>query len=125
MSQVIEQKSEAAARRESRVEYSTPAVNFRHDAEGFTLEVEMPGVAKNGVELTFDDGQLTLVGRRSERNAPGNRLHGESAWRDFRRVFDLDPMIDPARISARLEQGLLTVSFPKSEAAKPRKITVG
>ncbi len=125
MSQLIEQKSEATTRRETRVEYSTPAVNLRHDAEGFTLEVEMPGVAKNGVDITFDDGKLTLAGHRPERSTPGTRLHGESAARDYRRVFDLDPSIDPERITANLDQGLLTVHLPKIEAAKPRKITVG
>jgi HSP20 family protein len=125
MSQVLDQKPEAAVRRETRVEYSTPAVNLRHDAEGFTLEVEMAGVAKNGVDITFDDGKLTLVGHRAERSAPGTRLHGESAGRDYRRVFDLDPAIDPERITANLEQGLLTVHLPKVEAAKPRKIAVG
>jgi HSP20 family molecular chaperone IbpA len=52
MSQLIEKKSESPARRETRLEYSTPAVNIRHDAEGFTLEVNMPGVAKNGVDIT-------------------------------------------------------------------------
>ena len=125
MSQLIEQNSEATARRETRVEYSTPPVNLRHHADGFTLSVEMPGVAKNGVEITFDDGKLTLVGHRAERLAPGTRLHGESGSRDYRRVFDLDPSIDPARITASIEQGLLTVHLPKMEAAKPRKIAVG
>jgi HSP20 family protein len=125
MSQLIEQKPEAAERRETRVEYSTPGVNLRHDAEGFTLEVEMPGVAKNGVDITFDDGKLTLVGHRSQRPESGNRLHGESLARDYRRVFDLDPSIDPDRITASLNQGLLTVRLSKVEAAKPRKIAVG
>jgi len=125
MSQLIEKKSECPARRETRLEYSTPAVNIRHDAEGFTLEVDMPGVAKNGVDITFDDGKLTLVGHRSQRPEPGNRLHGESAARDYRRVFDLDPSIDPDRITASLNQGLLTVRLSKVEAAKPRKIAVG
>lgn len=125
MSQVIEPKPETAARRETRVEYKTPAVNLRHDADGFTLVVEMPGVAKNGVDITFEDGKLVLAGHRAERSSPGTRLHGESSARDYRRVFDLDPAIDPGRIAASLEQGLLTVRLPKVEAAKPRKIAVG
>lgn len=125
MSQVIDQNPETTARRETRVGYQTPAVNLRRDAEGFTLEVEMPGVAKNGVEITCDDGKLVLAGHRPERPLPGARLSGRSTVRNYRRVFDLDPSIDPARISASLEQGLLTVRLPKVEAAKPRKIAVG
>ncbi|HEY2084032.1 MAG TPA: Hsp20/alpha crystallin family protein, partial [Verrucomicrobiae bacterium] len=43
---------------------------------------------------------------------------------DYRRVFELDPAIDTAKVSAKIEQGILTVTLPKSERAKPRKITV-
>lgn len=125
MPQLIEQKPEATSDRGTRLEYSTPVANLRHDAEAYTLEVEMPGVAKNGVDITFDDGKLTLVSHRLERSKPGTRLHGESPARDYRRVFDLDPSIDPERITANLDQGLLTVHLPKVEAAKPRKISVG
>ncbi len=109
----------------SRVEYNVPAVNLHHDEEGYTLEVEMPGVAKDGVEITFDDGKLTVVGHRAERSSSGQAVYAESTGRGYRRVFDLDPSIDPGKISASSEQGLLTVRLPKAESSKPRKIAVG
>jgi HSP20 family protein len=56
--------------------------------------------------------------------APGNPLFRERALADYRRVFELDPAIDTARITAKMEQGVLTTTLPKSEAVKPRKITV-
>jgi HSP20 family protein len=109
-----------------RVEYFTPVVNLHQDADGFTLEVEMPGVAKQGVEVTVEDGKLILGGHRTAvANDFGRPVYRERKMGEYRRVFDLDPSIDAARISARIEQGLLTVHLPKTEAVKPRKITVG
>jgi HSP20 family protein len=109
-----------------RVEYSAPVVNLHQDSDGFTLEVEMPGVGKQGVEVTVEDGKLILGGHRTA--APGDfgrAVYRERNMGEYRRVFDLDPSIDASRISAHVEQGLLTVHLPKMEAVKPRKITVG
>jgi HSP20 family protein len=109
-----------------RVEYFTPVVNLHQNGDGFTLEVEMPGVGKQGVEVTVEDGKLILGGHRTAAsNDFGQALYRERKMGEYRRVFDLDPSIDAARISARIEQGLLTVHLPKTEAVKPRKITVG
>ena len=109
-----------------RVEYFTPVVNLHQDADGFTLEVEMPGVGKQGVEVTVEEGKLILGGHRTvAANDFGRPVYRERKMGEYRRVFDLDPSIDAARISARIEQGLLTVHLPKTEAVKPRKITVG
>lgn len=109
-----------------RIEYFTPVVNLHQDADGFTLEVEMPGVGKQGVEVTVEDGKLILGGHRTiAANDFGRPVYRERKMGDYRRVFDLDPSIDATRISARVEQGLLTVHLPKTEAVKPRKITVG
>jgi len=123
MSQVIK-TTENTPNLQARVDYSTPPVNLNHDVNGFTMTVEMPGVAKNGVEISFDSGKLTLVGHRAQKTTPGERLHVESTGRDYRRVFDLDPMIDSSHISANLDQGMLTIHLPKQESAKPRKIAV-
>ena len=109
-----------------RVEYFSPVVNLHQDADGFTLEVEMPGVGKQGVEVTVEDGKLILGGHRTAAASDfGRAVYRERRMGEYRRVFDLDPSIDAARISARIEQGLLTVHLPKTEAVKPRKITVG
>lgn len=107
-----------------RVEYVTPRVNLHQDAEGYTLEVEMPGVGKEGVEITAGDGKLVIVGQRSASGEHGQAIYRERNTRGFRRVFDLDPSIDTGAISASVEQGLLTVQLRKSESAKPRKIAV-
>ena len=54
----------------------------------------------------------------------GNPLFRERALADYRRVFELDPAIDTAKISAKMDQGVLSLALPKSERVKPRKITV-
>jgi len=107
-----------------RVACATPRVNLHQTADTYTLEVEMPGVGRDGVEVSVDDGQLSITGHRAAVETPGNPVYRERLATAYRRVFDLDPSIDTSKISARLEQGVLTVSLQKAETAKPRKITV-
>ena len=105
-------------------QFTTPAVNVVESKDQFVLEAEMPGVAKDGLEVSVEGRNLTLVGRRLTRSAEVSTLYREITARDFKRVFELDETIDTARISARIEQGLLRVTLPKVEAVKPRKISV-
>jgi len=105
-------------------EYVSPGVNIVETKDGYFLEAEMPGVNKDGLDIQLEDNVLTLVGRRSQSPA-GTSLYRESRVADFRRVFELDPSIDTQKINARIDQGILTLSLPKAERVKPRKITVG
>ncbi len=84
----------------------------------------MPGVNKEGLKLTVEDNVLTLVGRRKPLSEIA-LLYQESAPADFRRQFTLDSTIETGKITATLEQGILTVTLPKAEKAKPRQIAVG
>jgi HSP20 family protein len=107
-----------------RIETATPRVNLHQNDEGYTLEVEMPGVGKDGVNVTVEDGKLILSGIRKETTVSGKPVYRERSLAEYRRVFDLDPSIDAAKVTANIEQGLLTVRLQKSEAMKPRRITV-
>ena len=106
--------------------YARPRADITETAQGFQVQVEMPGVNRQGLEVTFENGELTLTGHRAPATfATGTeRLHRESRPADFRRTFELDQSIDAAAITASLDQGLLTLSLPKAEAAKPRRIEV-
>ena len=104
--------------------YVSPEVNIFETPEAYVLEAELPGVAKNGLEITFETNTLTLLGRRTPTDLQADLLYRESSTADYRRVFELDPAIDTARIDAKLDQGVLTVRLPKSERVKPRKVTV-
>ncbi len=101
-----------------------PRVNIIEAKDGYTLEAEMPGVGKDGVEVTVEENQITLLGRRQPDDLKAELLHRESNDADYRRVFELDPAVDITKIAAHVEQGILTVQLPFSERVKPRKISI-
>jgi len=104
--------------------FVSPEVNIFETREGYVLEAEMPGVNKEALEITLEGNELTITGHRHVEGLPGEALFRESGDADYRRVFELDPAIDAAKVSARIEQGVLALTLPKSERVKPRKITV-
>ena len=110
--------------RATREEYVAPEVNIFETKDGYVLEAEMPGVNKDGLEITLEGNEVTLVGRRSQETVNGEPIFRERHIADYRRVFELDPAIDTAKVSAKMDQGILTLKLPKSERVKPRKITV-
>jgi len=105
-------------------EFVSPEVNIFETKDGYVLEAEMPGVNKEGLEITLEGNEITIVGHRESQPLPGTALFRESPVSDYRRVFELDPAIDTGKISASMDQGVLTLTLPKSEKVKPRKITV-
>jgi HSP20 family protein len=104
--------------------YLIPVVDIASSGDAYVLEVEMPGVDKSGLELTVENGDLLIVGHRRRIDSIGEPVYREMRTNDYRRVYELDPSIDTGKINARIEQGLLTVTLPKAETVKPRKITV-
>ncbi len=107
-----------------RLSHVTPVANILETSDGYLLEAEMPGVAKDGIEVTVENGELVIVGRRGDKEVPGTALYRESRPLDYRRVFDLDPSIDTGKITAKMEQGILSLRLPKAEEVKPRRIQV-
>jgi HSP20 family protein len=107
-----------------RVSYVTPVANILETADSYILEAEMPGVNKEGLEVTVENGELIIMGRRGDKDLPGTAIYREARPLDFRRVFDLDPSIDTGKITAKMEQGILTLTLPKAEEVKPRRIKV-
>ncbi len=104
--------------------YIMPEVNIFENQEGYVVEAEMPGVNKNGIEVTLEGNALTILGHRTRERIEGEPLLRECLEADFRRVFELDPAIDTSRIVARMDQGILKLTLPKSERVKPRKIAI-
>lgn len=104
--------------------YMAPRVNITESNEGYLLEAEMPGVDKNGLEISLEANELTLTGRRQGPPQGLDLVYRESTQRDYRRVFVLDPTIDTSKIEARMENGVLKLHLPKAEQVKPRRITV-
>jgi HSP20 family protein len=110
--------------RPRQVQYLTPSVDVESTDEGYIVRAEMPGVDKEGLEIMVDNGELTILGHRRKLKYPGEAAYREIKQHDFRRVYELDPAIDTSKITARIDQGLLTLTLPKAERVKPRKISV-
>ena len=105
-------------------QFVAPSASVVEAADGYTLEVEMSGVNKERLEISVENNELTIVGRRSLPAVEGTLIHRESRPENYRRTFELDPSIDANKISAKIDQGVVTLMLPKAEHVKPRKITV-
>ena len=105
-------------------QFIMPPASVTEIADGYMLEIEMPGVKKDGLEISVENNELTIIGRRSLPAVEGTLMHRESRPENFRRAFEIDPSIDANKISAKIDQGLVTLTLPKAEHVKPRKITV-
>jgi HSP20 family protein len=110
--------------RQATEQFVTPAATVLENADGYTLEVEMPGVSKENLEMWVENNELTILGRRSMPSVEGTLIHRESRPENFRRTFEIDPSIDASKISAKIAQGVVTLTLPKAEQVKPRKIAV-
>jgi HSP20 family protein len=104
--------------------YVAPYVDIETADSGYVLYAEMPGVSRDGIRITVEDGNLVLVGHRQASSENAEALHRETRQLSYRRVYELDPSIDANKISARIDQGILTVNLPKAEKLKPRRITL-
>jgi len=117
-----EADSTPAAPAEARIR---PAYKVREDEHGFDVTVQLPGVAKDGLEITALDGQLTITGRRAWTPPAGwTALYRETPRASFELVLTHQGEVDADKISAELKDGILRLTLPKAEAAKPRKIAI-
>lgn len=127
---LIPSLSEKPAQTQPRTEDRGPTVSPRYEitetAEAFALVVQLPGVAKDGLELSVDHEEIRLVGRRAWcKPEDWTVLHRETADASFELVLAHDRAIDVDKVSAELRDGVLRVALAKAASLKPRKITVG
>lgn len=115
----------ASARENTRAkeQFVTPAVDIFETPDGLTLVSDLPGVAKETLDIQVIDEILTLQARtRSEQR--GRQVYREFQLVNFFRQFQLADTVDAARITADLKNGVLTLRLPRAEAAKPKKIPI-
>jgi HSP20 family protein len=120
----LENRPATEARHNQR-RHLTPAVNIYETKEAYVIEAEMPGVRKEDLAVTVEGNEVVIEGRRQADTGRAGLLYRESQDADFRRSFELHPEIDTTKIGARMNQGVLTLTLPKVELVKPRRVTVG
>ena len=106
-----------------------PAVDVRESANDFTFELELPGIAPENVEVTADNGVLTVRGEKAQRSTRENdegRYHFvERSYGSFVRAFQLPQNVDEDAIAGEFTHGVLTIRVPKAQRPQPRKIQIG
>jgi HSP20 family protein len=104
----------------------TPPVDIRETAESLQLAVDLPGLRKEDVTITLENNVLTIAGERKldseQRNDTYHRL--ERSYGAFSRSFTLAPTVQSGRVDAAFEDGVLTITLPKVEESKPRRIAI-
>jgi HSP20 family protein len=104
----------------------TPTVDLTDTNGEFTLTAELPGVEPKDVEVSVEDGALTIRGEKKEERkeeTKGHRLY-ERSYGSFERSFTLPRSVDPDQVKADFENGVLTVHLPKREGATGRKVEI-
>ena len=106
----------------------TPAVDiYETDQREVVLKAELPEVKREDINITFENGVLTVRGERKYESdvKRENFQRVERHYGSFSRSFTLPATVDASRISASYKEGVLTIRLPQREEAKPKQITVG
>ena len=102
-----------------------PPVDVIEDTTGITLYADLPGVPKDQVSVKVEADTLTIEGRFGLETPSGiEATHAEVGIPRYRRVFSLSKELDPEKVSAELNQGVLKLRIPKADHAQPRRIEV-
>ena len=99
-----------------------PAVEVQETGDAIVVQLDLPGVVKDQVDISLEDGVLSIAGSRTGSGSPS--LYNERAFGDFRRSITLPSAVDSNHIQASYENGVLIVRMPKAEEAKARKIQI-
>jgi HSP20 family protein len=103
-----------------------PTVDISETETEYLVKADLPGVTKEEVKVTVENGLLSLSGeRKSEKEEKGKKVHRiERTYGSFLRTFTLPEGTDAAKIAAEFKEGVLTVRLPKTETAKPKTVEV-
>jgi len=106
----------------------TPAVDIKENEQEISLEIELPGLKPENVEVMADNGVLTIRGEKQSERKEGedNRYQVvERSYGTFVRTFQLPQGVDEDQIKGEFENGVLTVSIPKAALPQPKRIQIG
>jgi len=105
-----------------------PVVDVRESEDALTMQAELPGVTLDDVDVSVENGVLTISGEKKQEVREGHEGSDyhlvERRYGRFERRFALPRSVDAEKVSADFENGILTIMLPKAEKAKPRRIQV-
>ncbi|MCS7158683.1 MAG: Hsp20/alpha crystallin family protein [Blastocatellia bacterium] len=103
-----------------------PVVNIAETDDNYIITAELPGISKDDIKVTYENGILTIQGeKKQEKEEKGKTWHRiEAVYGAFERSFRLPSLIQADKISAEYKEGVLTLTLPKAEEAKPKQITI-
>jgi HSP20 family protein len=101
-----------------------PTADVCENEDQYKVWLDMPGVDPKDLDVRFENGTLTVWGKVDPRELKATRLFSEYGVGDYYRTFNVTEAIDAGRISAECEDGVLCLTLPKAEAAKPKRIEV-
>jgi HSP20 family protein len=106
------------------------AVDVHEDADHFYVEADLPGFTKEDVDITLEDGVLSIRAQHKEETRKGDKgngkqpLHVERRWTRFERSFTLPTAVNENAVRASLNDGVLSITLDKRDEVKPRKISI-
>lgn len=106
--------------------FAAPAVDLCETADAYVLEVDLPGMKKEDIDLSVMENMVTIKGERKSEHRAGEAGYQrfERQTGTFQRSFEIPGGFDGAKVEAQYENGVLTVKLPKREESKPRQINV-
>jgi len=103
----------------------SPALDLYQNSDNVVAVLELPGMRKEDIEISLHDGTLTISGERKSSTSNGEKPERTERYvGSFRRTISLPVPVDPNKVNASYKDGILTVTLPKAEEAKPKRIDV-
>ncbi|HEY1583757.1 MAG TPA: Hsp20/alpha crystallin family protein [Chthoniobacterales bacterium] len=103
----------------------SPALDVYQNSDNIVAVVELPGMRKEDIDISLHDGMLTIAGeRQSSSSESDDAERTERFTGKFRRSVTLPTQVNASKVTASYKDGILTVTLPKAEEAKPRKVEV-
>jgi HSP20 family protein len=101
-----------------------PAVDLYEDTDNLVVRVELPGMNRDQIEVSLHEGNLLIAGERKHEEQEGELSRSERFFGRFQRTISLPKAVDAGRVTAAYKDGILTITLPKTEEAKPKQIDV-
>jgi len=107
------------------LETNSPRTNLLENGDKFEVRAELPGISKDDISIKIQGNYLEISGKRVIETPEGYKSHrNERSATTFSRSFTLPDEVDAEKVDAALKDGILYLTLPKSETAKPRQVTI-